>query len=128
MSVIYTFKTKEIALRKGVPLEIVKFLGDIVNDQIWTYAGLPHPLFKTERWFALFAKSGWYEDCSYFQNRNGYWRLFIHCDINKGSEGIEQFVDWITPFVAGHKPKEFLGRVIADRDYEYNVYIERKPL
>lgn len=134
MSFIYTFKTKEITLRKGVPLAVIQFLDEAINGKGKRWSDLTppsHPFFETERWMSVFGQWHWIDTDphTYFKKRGAHHRLYIHCDINYCDEEIAQFADWITPFVAGHKPKEYIGWYKHDgSDYgeRNNVYIERK--
>ncbi len=128
MSFIYTFKTKELTLREDTPPDVIRMLHSYIHQ--WASEGFesPHPLFRTKRWTALFSPSGFHEGYPKFEKRGKYMRLTIHCDINYGSEEIEQFALWITPFLAGHKPREYIGWYRHDNSAygeRNNVYIER---
>jgi hypothetical protein len=127
MSFIYRFKTKEITLRRGTPLAVLDFLDKWINDSGASPTPPSHPFFETKRWTQLLGKWEWNNPKTYFIKRGDHWRLFINSDINYGSEEIDQFTDWITPFVAGHKPREFIGGYKCDGLHRWeNVYIERK--
>jgi hypothetical protein len=128
MSFIYTLRTKEITLREDIPGDVVRMLNSFINGYASEGFESPHPLFQTERWHSLFCPNGFHEGYPKFAKRGKYYRLTIHCDINYGSEEIEQFALWITPFVAGHKPREYIGWYKhGDSAYgeRNNVYIER---
>lgn len=46
--------------------------------------------------------------------------------MNYDLEVIEKFAEWITPYVTGHKPKEYIGRWNGEDDrLSTNLYIER---
>lgn len=121
------FETKKICLRRDIPIEVRDFLENHIHGDM-SYPNPDHKLFhSTSRWHSLFSK---FEglDSSYIHLRDdGYIELYINCDINYGYDEIELFVDWITPFIAGHKPKEYVGWYQGEgQDRKHNVYIERK--
>mgnify|MGYP007122146559 FL=1 len=129
MSFIYTLKTKELALRQETPPDVIGMLNSFINGLASDGFHSDHALFKTKRWEALFCPSGFHEGFPKFAKRGKYWRLTIHCDINYGSEEIEQFALWITPFLAGHKPREYIGWYRHDNSNygeRNNVYVERE--
>jgi hypothetical protein len=124
MSLYTEFKTKLIKLRKDTPAEVIEFLNNWLNKENpdWN-PPFDHQLFKEERWGYIFTK-GHYNASLFVENR-GQWTLFIHTRINYGTEEINQFVSWITPFVIGHKPMEYIGWKRMEGYSEENVYIQR---
>lgn len=126
MSYYFTIQTKEIILRKDTPKEVIDFINTLVNTKIYNIPTPDHKLFTLERWDTLFMSNYWVKEKTYFKNENGQWKLFVGCQINHGREEIYEFADWITPYVTGHKPKEFIGTIKGeDRSDRDNVYIER---
>ena len=122
----YTIKTKAIRLKKNTPLDVVNFIRDCLDNN-YPEPISDHSFFKTERWRSIFSHMGfdWYEKPYFNKLPNGSFELFLHADIKYGYEEIEQFADWITPYVCGHKPKEYIGSVKNDNLDRYNLYIDR---
>lgn len=107
---MYTeFKTKKLKLSKTTPPEIIQLLDNLINGDVDTSSTLPdHKFFTLPRWDRLFHTHHDHEMPS-FEKVGEYWVLFLHADINHGLEEVEEFVDWVTPYVAGRKQKEFIG-------------------
>lgn len=123
----YTIKTKAIRLKHDIPLGVVNFLSDCL-DRKYPEPFDRHNFFKTERWRSIFGHFGfnWYEKPYFKKLTNGCYEIFLHADIKYGYEEIEQFALWITPYVCGHKPKEYIGYYINDISHvPVNVYIDR---
>jgi hypothetical protein len=121
------FTSKEIKLRKDTPVEIIEFIDTLVNkNDCDIIPPTTHKFFTLERWDSLFYPHAFVDKKTYFKHENGYWILFIGCEINYGWEEIREFAKWITPYVSGHKPKEFIGLLKGeDRDDLENIYIDR---
>lgn len=118
------FETKKICLKKEIPEWLIDFLNDA---DIRKVENPEHPLFKTDRWSNLFCLHSHEKPYYFGKGKNGYYELYLYCEINYGWDEIRLFADWITPFVAGHKNKEYIGYLQGeDRDSRENIYIERK--
>ena len=125
MGYYYQFKSKEIKLIKDTPKEIVGFLDAFINQEDFDYPTPSHPLFTLKRWSSVLGKWAWYDKPFTFFNKDKL-TLFIWCDVNYEREVIIEFVKWITPYVKGHKPKEYIGFIKGEDDREKtNLYIER---
>ncbi len=119
------FISKELKLRSDIPKDLIYFLHDCINRDKFEIK-FEHGLFLLERWQNLFMASGHLKEKTYFRGND---KLRIACVINYGRQEILEFARWITPYVAGHKPKEYIGELIGeertDRD---NVYLNRSIL
>lgn len=123
MGYCYQFKSKPIRLKKDVPQEIIDFLDGRINQKKYTIKEPNHPLFSMRRWETLFNDCGYGEP--YFKIEKEYYVLSIFPNINYGFAEIETFAEWISPYVAGHKPREFIGRMKGDEGNWENIYIHR---
>lgn len=125
MGYYYQFKSKEIKLRKDTPVEVIEFLNAYMNESNFNYPKPNHPLFEFESWDSVFNKWAWYkEPYSFFDKEKLI--LFVWCDVKASNEPIIQFAKWIAPYVAGHKPKEYIGWYEGDSERQpTNLYIER---
>lgn len=129
MSYYFRLKTKEIRLSKNTPQEIIAFIDSYINKKEYNIAPPVHALFTLKRWHSLFYDnaSRHEEERTYFKWEDGYWKLFLNCTVNYGQKEILEFAKWIAPYVAGHKPKEYIGTYreegLTRRD---NIYVERK--
>lgn len=76
-----------------------------------------HPLFKTDRWRSMLNGSSYYfaqrpasalhRDDLYGSDKPEY-SINIRCDFKNYGREIQEFVDWIDPYVEGY-PGDFLG-------------------
>lgn len=105
--------------------KVAKILQYMVGDLDEPPAKLPkHPLFKTERWAIMLMMDSYYFDADtrstlrWDDISNAYY-LCIRCNLkNYGSE-IEQFIDWIKPYLAVHiDNEELLGFYRYEEDRE----------
>jgi hypothetical protein len=126
MGYYFYFKTKEIAIRKDAPQNIIDFLNERINNKNYDYPAPEHPLFKLERWDSLFGHWDWLNPPS-FVFKDGYWRLSLECEVKYGWEEIQAFSDWITPYVAGRKKNEYIGWYKGESHEigRINLYIKR---
>ena len=123
-------KTKRIVLRKDLPENIVSFIKkamdvNCVDDHDW----LPdHKLFSLNRWDRLFYPHQDFEKPYFNRLENGYYELFLNADINYGYEECWEFADWISPYVAGRKKKEYIGWYKGEswENPRTNLYVERE--
>lgn len=126
------FKSKPIKLRLDTPKEIIQLLNILVNDYKETDTNkliIPnHKFFTLDRWRNIFCSSAFEdEEASFEINRHGNYVLFVNNHIKHGWEEAREFAKWITPYVIGHKPKEFIGTLKGDEHYDRkNIYIERE--
>jgi hypothetical protein len=127
MGYYYEFRTKKIKLRKDTPKEVLKFLSGMIygsEDEITKPSD--HKFFSLDRWDRIFNSLNDDLKPSLWIPENGNPELIISCDINYGYEEIKEFAKWITPYVSGHKPKEYIGEVIPEESWRrFNLYIER---
>ncbi len=119
------FISKELRLRKDTPQEVIDFINDCVNNHNFNVI-FNHKFFTLKNWDTIFMSNYWLKEETYFKNENEQWRLRVACDINYGRNEILQFTEWISPYVIGHKPKEYIGQLDGeDRGDKQNVYIQR---
>lgn len=129
MGTYFRFETKPLKLKRETPKEIIDFLDERINKQDYNVTPPSnHPFFTKERWGSVFNH---HFDLKppYFKIEEGKLPvLYINCDVKSGYFEIEQFVDFISPFVVGHKPKEYIGCYNWDDNddkRDINLYIER---
>lgn len=125
MSYYTELKIEKINLRKDTPENVVVFLNDIINNEIFDRPNINHPLFDCERWDHLFIKSAFLpHGPSLKKLDSGYFELGLWTDINHGIDEINQLIDWITPFVAGRKKHFYIGYYKGETDEKRtNIYI-----
>jgi hypothetical protein len=123
------FITKELKLKSETPESVIKLIDSKVNKQFDFEEKLPdHIFFTLERWDGMFDTYYWCKEKPYFKHDGKNWKLKIAVDINYGYQEIHEFAKWITPYVIGHKPKEFIGEAFGEERTKYNIYLERiKP-
>lgn len=139
MSVYTEFQTKEIRLRKDTPEILIEFIERCFKDNTWKAWEIAegyrspifqHQLFREERWMRVFQDISFPDMTagyihSHIQNRGNHYILFIWTDINYGIDEITQFIDWISPYVAGHKMREYIRWRRTEGTDRLNLYIER---
>jgi len=117
------FESKKICLRKDIPEWLIQFFLDTDVSKV---ENPDHALFKTDRCSSLFCNHSVIRPYLFRKGNNGYYELSLYCEIKYGWDEIRAFADWITPFVAGHKKKEYIGWMQGEgRNYRENIYIER---
>lgn len=118
-----------VKLIKELPQEVVDFLNEkiVLNNWVSDEAGLNHRLFKCQRWSSIFAHSGFHEPPEFYRFPNGYYKLILHGEINNGMDEVYLFKDWIYPYVAGRKSKQYIGYWDNETPEvpKENIYIER---
>lgn len=133
----FDFKAR---FRKDSPEEFIDLLDKIVNrnDELWkelTGASQPslmsvidtphlpieHEFGRCPRWSMLFFCEG----SSKFDRDKRI--LIIDSNLKNYDNEIEKFIDWISPYVAGHKPKQFVGTWQGEEPGtpQINIYIKR---
>lgn len=120
--------TKPLRLRKDTPTEVIDMLHQFINLQEYKHAGLKAPLFELKRWQNLFIPNYWYPEPIFSRSHvTGQWTLKIHTEVNYGYNEIAHFCYWISQYVTGHKPKEFIAWYKSEEDRRAtNIYIYRK--
>lgn len=125
MSCYISFISKELILKSDTPKAVIDFIDNCVNHYN-VYCEFGHKFFTLERWKYIFVPPYHLKEKTKFIYQNERWRLKIVTEINHGREEILEFTKWITPFIIGHKPKEFIGEYIGEeRSDRQNVYLER---
>lgn len=134
-----TFKFKA-TLKRDLPEDVVSILkkvvteGDLGHNKEMFHSNdvftpeIEHPFFKCERWYMLFLSTNFDNDMpgGKFYEKGHYWVLDLHTEFkNYGSE-VDHFMDWITPYIAGRKKKQFVGSWQGENDdNQTNIYINR---
>ncbi len=119
------FISKELTLRKDNPPEVFNFLNESISNGT-SEIKFGHKFFTLERHENIFMSSYSLKEKPYLKSKGLNWKLRIACDINYGREEILEFAKWITPYIAGHKPKEFIGELTGeDEGDRENIYLER---
>lgn len=141
----YTQFHAEIPLRKDTPDDVVLLISHAVYDDDFCtfYTEYPkecqhplilpdHPFFKTDRWGYIFSRYQFdlndYGKAKFTRSKSGYYDLTIHCNINYGFHEIHEFIEWIKPYVAGRKKKQYIGWWLNEDSFylnRINEYIER---
>jgi hypothetical protein len=138
----YTEFHAKMILRKDTPDDVVLILMHSIYDPNFYAAWIdhrnniygPHPVilpdhkfFTLERWENIFMHSAFlYDAPKCIRTKSGYYELEVHCDINYGHEEVQEFIDWIKPWVAGRKKTQYLGWWTNENiRYRINEYIER---
>ena len=127
----YTTFHAEIVLRKDIPKYLTQLLTQLVCDNCYYGIALPeHPLFKCERWPSIFSRSGFLNEApSFIRLPSGYYRITLRSVLKNYDDEIEKFVDWISPFIAGHKDRTCVGwqkGEIAPFG-PINLYVSKQP-
>ena len=108
-------------------INILKYLCGKVNDEPVITDELRHPFFDCERWRYIFSCSSYYFGVNrafseiWYDDISEAWHISTRSNLkNYGSE-IEQFCDWIKPFVAsGSGWKDVYGiSIYEDSDHTY---------
>jgi hypothetical protein len=138
----YTQFHAKIPLKKDTPDEVVLLLMHAIYDPDFHTVYInaknniesAHPIllpdckfFTLERWEGVFMHSAFHDEGPKFLRTNsGYYELELHCEINYGYEEVRCFIEWITPWVAGRKKKQYIGWWKNENmDFRCNEYIER---
>jgi len=131
------FKAK---LKQDTPENVVNILKRVINERDLGHGKelfnnedvfkpeLDHPFFKCGRWYMLFLSTNFNDGMKggRFYEENGKWTISLHTEFkNYGSE-IDNFFDWIKPFVVGRKKKQYVGYYRGeDAEAQTNLYVER---
>lgn len=96
-------------LVKDTPIDVIELISGaiILDDDI---INLPdHPFFKTERWSRIFVHHSDMPPPLFYQKLNKYYIIELHCCINYGFDEMQEFLNWIRPWICGRRKKEFIG-------------------
>ena len=105
---MYTELIFEGLTKENIPHDIEKIMGYFFGDASLPTIVPEHPFFKTERWKQI----GHTSSCNHFPLAFRYmefWTiqnkyiLFLRCDLKNYNTEIEQFMDWITPYMENIK-------------------------
>lgn len=135
----YTTLKFKANLKKDTSEKVIDFLHRVVNEKDLRVDDIifksedvftplfDHPFFKCERWVMLLISKNWPRlQGGKFYKQKGYWCLDLHTEFKNYGNEICEFVDWISPMVAGRKKKEYVGYYRSEScDSETNIYIER---
>lgn len=141
----YTEFIAEIVLRKDTPEDVIQHLKTWIIERdyelpeetvFFSNAEVPkptiqHPFFECERWFMLFCSNNFNSDkvpSRMHQPRGtgSCWVLEFDSEFKNYDSEIDKFVDWISPYVAGHKAKQFIGTQQGeDEETPRNIYIDK---
>lgn len=96
------------------PPRVVEMLQYMLATEKGSRSDRPgHPLFKTTRWSWMLTSDSYYFSADThstlrWDDIGRDYRLCIRCNLKNYDGEIEQFIDWIMPYVAA-EPGEFLG-------------------
>ncbi len=140
----YTELYCNIKLRRDTPKVVIDLLervvckGDLGTDKCLFDTSdvfkpeIDHKFFKCDRWYMLLLSNNFDEtkgSSFFFSNPhrgNGYRVLSLNTEFKNYENEIECFIDWITPYVAGHKKKQYLGWWKSESmNNRINIYIHR---
>lgn len=136
----YTELKFRAKLKEQTPKEVVDLLNRVINEkdlghdkQMFNTSDvfvpeLDHEFFKCERWYMLFLSTNWdytMQGGKFYEEKDR-WVIDLHTEFKNYNDEINQFVDWISPFIAGRKKKEYLGYWQNEMSStQVNIYIER---
>ena len=136
----YYTELKFIAiLRQDTPSEVVDLLDRVIrkgdfgvdsvlfkSDDVFKPA-IEHPFFKCERWYMLFTSTNWDEKMQggLFYKRRNNWVIDLHTEFKNYDDEIDEFIDWISPYVSGRKKKQYAGYYKGEtQENKMNIYIK----
>jgi hypothetical protein len=115
----FSFKAK---LKKDTPTDVIAFLkkvivdGDIGMGDACMYSvhevpkpEISHPFFDCPRWHCLLTMNNGEPISSKFSESNGVWTLGIESDFKHYNDEIDNFINWISPYIPGHSTKKYVG-------------------
>jgi hypothetical protein len=131
------FKAK---LKQDTPENVVNILKRVINERDLGHdkvffdtedvfkPELDHPFFKCERWYMLFLSTNFDNEMQggRFYEENGRWIISLHTEFKNYDGEIDYFFEWIKPFIAGRKEKQYVGYWRGENmDSQCNLYVER---
>lgn len=121
----YTQFKVSIKLRYDTPEVVISMINKIVNNcdiglpegTVLYSAGqeippekIDHEFFKCTRWASLFLSVYDHEGPpNSFKKINNTWTLQLHSDFKNYDSEIEQFINWISPYIKVRKKKIYIG-------------------
>jgi hypothetical protein len=137
----YTSLKFKAKLKHDIPEEVLGILKRVLiekclvpsykklfNSQDVFKVDIKHPFFQCERWFAVFL----FTNCDNSKKggklyqKNDSWIIDLDTEFKNYDDEIENFLDWISPFIAGRKKKQYVGFYQGeDSDSQVNLYIKR---
>jgi len=137
----YTELKFKATLKENTPPEIINLLkrviieGDLgIGDAVFFSSDevfkpeFDHKFLKCERWYMMLISNdfGTTNGSKMFQ-QNGLWIIDLHTSFKNYDQEIDHFVNWISPYIIGHKKKKYVGWWRGEEmNYQINIYIERK--
>lgn len=124
----YTEFQGMLSLRKDTPSSITSLIDVCINEPSVENIPLPaHQFFSCNRWKSIFSNSAFMDAIPYFiKIHNGYYKLFISCCLKDYDGEIGEFIDWITPYIAGRKKKTYIGwRKGEDQQDRYYIHVDK---
>ena len=136
----YTELKFDVKLKQDTPENVVNILKMVINERDLGHdkvlfssedvfkPELNNPFFKCERWYMLFLSTNFDDEMqgSRFYEENGRWIINLHTEFKNYDSEIDNFFDWIKPFIAGRKKKQYVGYYRGeDMEQQTNLYVER---
>lgn len=113
-----------LKLKSDTPKDVVDLLRRVIKDgdlglkegtQIFNHDDvfkpeISHPFFKCERWWAVLIFNDWgtTKGSKFIENDHGVV-INIHVNFKNYDDEIDQFLDWIKPYIRGRKKKTYIG-------------------
>ena len=119
-------------LKKDVPEEVINILKSLFL-QVELNVTLPdHNFFKCGRWSLISSMCSYYFGYPrplsnlYFDDISKTYRLAIRSSIKNYNNEIENFINWINPYIeSGSGVNDFLGYSIYEEDEKPELYFKR---
>jgi len=136
----YTELKFDVKLKQDTPENVVNILKRVINERDLGHdkvlfstedvfkPELDHPFFKCERWYMLFLSTNWNDEMQggRFHEENGRWIINLHTEFKNYDSEIDNFFDWIKPFIVGRKKKQYVGYYRGEHTKaQTNLYVER---
>lgn len=129
----YTDVHIKVTLIKELPEDVFRFLNEFINNKNYDVELPEHLLFSLQRGDNFFYESGLFGEPMppiFRKDAKGYHYLELHASINHAYEELIQFTNWITPYVAGRKKKQYIGywrdEAFEKRDPDVNIYVNKQ--
>lgn len=136
----YTELKFDVKLKQDTPENVVNILKRVINERDLGHdkalfskedvfkPELNHPFFKCERWYMLFLSTNFGHEMQggRFYEENGRWIINLHTEFKNYDSEIDNFFDWIKPFIVGRKKKQYVGYYRGEyAEAQTNLYVER---
>jgi len=137
----YTELKFKVKLKQDTPENVVNILKRVINTRDLGHdkalfntedvfnPEFDHPFFKCERWYMLFLSTNFDDEMrgGRFYEENGRWIINLHTEFKNYNSEIDNFFDWIKPFISGRKKKQYVGYYRGETmDSQCNLYVERR--